>query len=383
MIASAPGTSSIMCKWFRCGDLWPFQAQISWTDLPECQIPLTYIYGTFSYSGCSEVELLISKKGWGCKHYINEDHNELKGHTSRKIFLWSYYSGELLLPCRLLHQEVSHLQQYQPSRWHTERKRELGLMFTLNRCLVLASTCVRPSVYSWVASKGSIHTTRRSCSMSPPRMLVCRIFVIFWKVQLYIAMIRLIDFKLTSSLSASSCRRGTVTGPSYSSCSSDTTLSPGKAFLMPLYITLRLQMLQSQSSPLNPYGWCCHTCGKACPRRWPGHLLPPTSFLYSVLPNQPCSWGVALVCQSKLFFLWDENMMKQGVSLPYLYNLFPSKNSHLDCCIHHLSYAHLGKTSLREAHILPDDNLFPLSEVFCVWGASEVENEGDNCGQGY
>ena len=76
-------------------------------------------------------------------------------------------------------------------------------------------------------------------------------------------------------------------------------------------------------------------------------------------------------------------MMKQGVSLPYLYNLFPSKNSHLDCCIHHLSYAHLGKTSLREAHILPDDNLFPLSEVFCVWGASEVENEGDNCGQGY
>ena len=119
MIASAPGTSSIMCKWFRCGDLWPFQAQISWTDLPECQIPLTYIYGTFSYSGCSEVELLISKKGWGCKHYINEDHNGLKGHTSRKIFLWSYYSGELLLPCRLLHQEVSHLQQYQPSRWHT------------------------------------------------------------------------------------------------------------------------------------------------------------------------------------------------------------------------------------------------------------------------
>ena len=52
------------------------------------------------------------------------------------------------------------------------------LRFTWN---LKSFTCVRPSVYSWVASRGSIHTTRRSCSISPPRMLVWRILVIFWQ----------------------------------------------------------------------------------------------------------------------------------------------------------------------------------------------------------
>ena len=38
--------------------------------------------------------------------------------------------------------------------------------------LCVSYTCVSPSVYSWVASKGSIQITMRSCSICPPSMLV-------------------------------------------------------------------------------------------------------------------------------------------------------------------------------------------------------------------
>ena len=66
--------------------------------------------------------------------------------------------------------------------------------------------------------------------------------------------------------------------------------------------------------------------------------------------------------------------------LPYFYNFVPSKNSHLNGCVHDLPYAYLGKTTSREFHIW-HRHLFPLSEVLCVWSAAKVEDESNNCGE--
>ena len=61
------------------------------------------IFYTFSYSGCSAVELLISRKGW-------------KGKIKKKE------TGRKILPCRLLRQGLFHQQRCRPSQWHTNEE---------------------------------------------------------------------------------------------------------------------------------------------------------------------------------------------------------------------------------------------------------------------
>ena len=62
-------TSSSICRWFRCGDRWPFQAQISWNVLLECQLTCLHCY------------LIVLRVLWSGVAYIQEG---LKVHTLHK-----------------------------------------------------------------------------------------------------------------------------------------------------------------------------------------------------------------------------------------------------------------------------------------------------------
>ena len=115
------------------------------------------IFYTFSYSGCSAVELLISRKGW--KGKIK------KMKLEEKTCLVDYSAKG-----SSINSDADHHSDILKKKFKMSQKSSISW---INVWKGTHCTWVSPSVYSWVASKGSIHTTIRSCSMSPPRILVC------------------------------------------------------------------------------------------------------------------------------------------------------------------------------------------------------------------
>ena len=275
------------------------------------------VFYTFSYSGCSAVELLISRKGW--KGKIK------KMKLEEKTCLVDYSAKG-----SSINSDADHHSDILRKELKMSQK---SLIINVWKRIApgwapLCTPGLRPRGRS-TQQYGLAQCLRRGylsasglCNQQRSKYLET----------------------LTSSRSDASSRRGRVTGPSYSSNSSETILSPGKAFLMPLYITL-----------------CCRkcvivggmdiTCGRACHRRLQGRWLPPMFVPYFAPPCQPGSW------RSGLFFIawyrfietkeqrwndekgkWERNDKWQT---PDSNNLFPPKNSHLDRRIHHFPYAHL------------------------------------------
>ena len=192
---------------------------------------------------------------------------------------------------------------------------------------------------------------------------------------------------LTSSRSDASSRRGRVTGPSYSSNSSETILSPGKAFLMPLYITLCYRRCVI-------VGRMDITCGRACHRRLQDRWLPPMSVPYFAPPCQPGSWWLLDIdsLEQRTEVKWWQRKMRKKWEMTNdkyltLTTSFPPRIAiwiAASITFRMLTLGSRPRWSSRTSEYVPLFNhLFSLSEVLCIGSTAKVKDKSDNCDESY